>query len=515
MIEIVKTFANVGLIWHEIYIEADTVRALPNIEIIWLPDLAIKESKERIRWTFRNSWIDLPKRKFVLNLAPSDTKKIWTWFDVPMALALLLRIWEWSVSHHDKIQTSLFFWELWLDGGIKRINGLLPSVLSAKKQWRTDFFIPAENLYELEYVPWINIYPLSHFQDLIGYFCEWKELEYIKWWKDINSITDYQAFEVDFEHIKWQLVAKRALSIAMAGFHNVLMVWAPWSWKTMMSKAMKSIFPPLSFDEILEVSQIYSVVWKLNKNLPLITQRPFRQVHHTASRFSIVGWWTHLTPWEVSLAHKWILFFDELTEFPRETLEVLRQPLEDRSVNISRVAWSVEYPANFMFIASMNPCKCWYYKDKHKSCTCSPMDIKRYQSKISWPLLDRIDVILEVPRENIDTILDNNLSENSETIRQKVIHAREIQQERFRWMGLSANAHMWAKDIQNLIPLSSECKDFLSSAADKLNLSWRVVHRTIKLARTIADMNDKSEISVQNLAEAIQYRSRTMFVDSE
>ena len=515
MVEIVKTFANIGLVWHEIYIEADSVKALPTIEIIWLPDMTVKESKERIRGTFRNSWIDLPKRKFVLNLAPSDTKKIWTWFDVPMAFALLLHIRPEKLYHPEKIQSSLFFWELWLDGSIKRINGLLPSVLSAKKKWWKDFFIPAENLYELEYVPWIKIYPLQHFGQLVNYFCEWKELECIEWWKDISTLTENKSFEVDFQHIKWQLVAKRALSIAMAWFHNVLMVWAPWSWKTMMSKAMKSIFPPLTFDEILEVSQIYSVVWKLNKELPLITQRPFRQVHHTASRFSIVWWWTHLTPWEVSLAHKGILFFDELTEFPRETLEVLRQPLEDRSVNISRVAWSVEYPANFMFIASMNPCKCWYYKDKNKTCTCSPMDIKRYQSKISWPLLDRIDVILEVPRENIDTILDNNLSENSATIREKVIHAREIQQERFKWTWLSANAHMWAKDIQNLIPLSSECKDFLSQAAEKLNLSWRVVHRTIKLARTIADMNDKDKISVQNLAEAIQYRSRTMFVDNE
>ena len=515
MVEIVKTFANIWLIGHEIYIEADSVKALPNIEIIGLPDLTIKESKERIRWTFRNSWIELPRRKFVLNLAPSDIKKIWTWFDVPMALALLLRIWSNKVYNWEKVQSSLFFGELGLDGSIKRINGLLPSVLSAKKKWWKEFFVPAENLYELEYIPWIRIYPLKHFEQLIKYFCEWLEIESVEWWKDINSLNESQDFEVDFSHIKWQLVAKRALSIAMAWFHNVLMIWAPWSWKTMMSKAMKSIFPPLTFDEILEASQIYSVVWKLNKNLPLITQRPFRQVHHTASRFSIIWWWTHLTPWEVSLAHKWILFFDELTEFPRETLEVLRQPLEDRLVNISRVSGSVEYPANFMFIASMNPCKCWYYKDKQKTCSCSPMDIKRYQSKISWPLLDRIDVILEVPRENIDTILDNQNWENSETIRQKVINARKIQQERFRGTSLSANAHMWAKDIQTLIPLSSECKDFLSQAVDKLNLSWRVVHRTIKLARTIADMQNVSNISVQNLAESIQYRSRSMFIDSE
>lgn len=513
MVKVIRTFANEWLIWNEIYIESDSVKALPNIEIIWLPDLTIKESKERIRWTFRNSGIEMPKRKFVLNLAPSDTKKIWTWFDLPMALSLLMCIRTNKIYHEDDIKSGLFFWELWLDWTVKRINWLLPSVLSAKKKWWSKFFIPYDNLYELEYVPGIKIYPVKHFQQIIKYFCEWEELDFVIWGKDITNLTENQNYEVDFSHIKWQILAKRSLSIAMAWFHNALMVWAPWSGKTMMSKALKSIFPPLNFDEILEVSQIYSVVWKLNKDSPLITQRPFRQVHHTASRFSIVWWWTHLTPWEVSLAHKWILFFDELTEFPRETLEVLRQPLEDRCVNISRVSGSVEYPSNFMFIASMNPCKCGYYKDKNKQCTCSPLDIKRYQSKISWPLLDRIDIILEVPRENIDTILENQIWENSEKIRQRVISAWKIQQERFKWTLMSANSHMGAKEIQNFIKLSSECKDFLSQAAEKLNLSWRVVHRTIKLARTIADMNGNEEISVQNLSEAIQYRSKSMFIE--
>jgi len=293
------------------------------------------------------------------------------------------------------------------------------------------------------------------------------------------------------------------------------MIGAPGSGKTMMSKAMKSILPPLNFDEILEVSQIYSVVGKLNKELPLITQRPFRQIHHTASRFSIIGGGTQLTPGEVSLAHKGILFFDELTEFPRETLEVLRQPLEDRTINISRVSGSVEYPANFMFIASMNPCKCGYYKDKQKPCSCSHLEIKRYQSKISGPLLDRIDIILEIPRENIDTILEHHQGENSESLRQKVVAARALQQQRFQGRSIKANAHMTAKELQEMIPLSSECKDFLSQAANSLNLSGRVVHRTIKLARTIADMNNEESILIKHLAEAIQYRSRTMFIDEE
>ncbi len=391
----------------------------------------------------------------------------------------------------------------------------MPSVLSAKKQGWTEFFIPAENSFELEYIPNITIHPLQHFQEVVEYFVYGKEITTLSGDKEIQELQNTQTFEVDFEHIKGQIIAKRALAIAAAGFHNALMIGAPGSGKTMLSKAMKSILPPLNFSEILEVSQIYSVVGKLNKQLPLITQRPFRQIHHTASRFSIIGGGTQLTPGEVSLAHKGILFFDELTEFPRETLEVLRQPLEDRIINISRVSGSVEYPANFMFIASMNPCKCGYYKDREKSCTCSSMEIKRYQSKISGPLLDRIDMILEIPREKIDTLLDHHNGENSETIRKKVVQARSLQQDRFKGTTIKANAHMTAKEIQAIIPLTTACKDFLFEAANKLNLSGRVVHRTIKLARTIADMNAEDTINIQHLAEAIQYRSRTMFIDEE
>lgn len=391
----------------------------------------------------------------------------------------------------------------------------MPSVLSAKRQGRTEFFIPAENSFELEYIPNITIHPIQHFQEVVEYFVYGKEIITLSRNKEIQELQNTQTFEVDFEHIKGQIIAKRALAIAAAGFHNALMIGAPGSGKTMLSKAMKSILPPLNFSEILEVSQIYSVVGKLNKQLPLITQRPFRQIHHTASKFSIIGGGTQLTPGEVSLAHKGILFFDELTEFPRETLEVLRQPLEDRVINISRVSGSVEYPANFMFIASMNPCKCGYYKDREKSCTCSSMEIKRYQSKISGPLLDRIDMILEIPREKIDTLLDHHNGENSEAIRKKVVQARSLQQDRFKGTTIKANAHMTAKEIQVIIPLTSTCKDFLFEAANKLNLSGRVVHRTIKLARTIADMNAEDTINTQHLAEAIQYRSRTMFIDEE
>jgi len=514
MIQKIKTYANVGLEGHEIIIEADSSKSLPTIEIVGLPDAAIKESKERLRGTFRNAGIQLPNRKIVLNLSPSDIKKVGTSFDLPMAVAILFLIFE------DKIQLPqkefLYFGELWLDGNVKRVNWLLPSVISAMHHGYKYFFVPEENVYELEYVPGIEIYPIGKFDQMIEYFLQGKEMYCINQPKNIEDLYQQtDTHEVDFAQIKGQLIAKRALAIAAAGLHNVLMVGAPWSGKTLLSKAMSSILPPLGFEEIIEVSQVYSLVGKLSKDVPLITKRPFRQVHHTASRISIVGGWSQLTPGEVSLAHKWILFFDEVTEFPREVLEVLRQPLEDRYVVISRVAGTIQYPANFMFVGAMNPCKCGYYKDSEKYCSCSLIDIKRYQSKISWPLLDRIDMILEIPREDIDKILNNITEESSLSIREKVVNARKIQQQRFLWFSITSNAQITAKHISELIPLTDDCKNFLSEASRKLTLSTRVVHRTMKLARTIADMQWQEFVTINHLAEALQYRSKTMFIEAE
>lgn len=514
MVRRTKTFTNVWLEGYEILIEVDANRSLPNIDIIGLPDAAIKESKERIRATFRNVGIKLPNKKFILNLAPSDIKKVGTSFDLPMAVAILLLLYEWDVKYKDDIDQYLFFWELWLDGKIKRVNWLLPSVISAIKKWYKTFFIPKDNIYELEYIPGIFVYPLDNFQQIVSYFIDWISLTCISNVKDIQKLYDDKLiFGMDFEHIKWQIIAKRALSIAAAGLHNLLMVWAPGSGKTMLSKALQSILPPLWFEEILEVSQIYSVVGKLNKEYPLVVQRPFRQVHHTASKISIVGGGSRLTPWEVSMAHKWILFFDEITEFPRETLEVLRQPLEDKNISISRVSWSVNYPANFMFVASMNPCKCGYYNDSQRACNCGVNDVRNYQSKISGPLMDRIDMILEIPRENVDKLLDNMKWESSESIRNKVIKAWEIQKNRFKGTSITSNSDMSSNDIDKYIHLSNEVKDFLANAADKLVLSPRVVHRIIKLWRTIADMEWVENLEVKYLAEAMQYRSKTMFVE--
>lgn len=514
MIRKTKTFTNVWLQWYEIVVEADSSQSLPNIDIIWLPDAAIKESKERLRASFRNIWITLPNRRFILNLSPSDIKKVGTSFDLSMAVALFILINDGKIARISDVSDSLFFWELWLDGKIKRVNWLLPSVISAIKKWYTKFFVPKENLYELEYISGITIYPFESFGELVDFLIGKIEIRPISQAKDIQNLQSTSlSFDVDFENIKWQILAKRALWIAAAWLHNVLMIWAPWSGKTMLSKAMQSILPPLSFSDMLEISQIYSVVWKLNRECPLIVHRPFRQVHHTASKISIVWWWSALTPWEISLAHKWILFFDELTEFPRETLEVLRQPLEDKIVNISRVSGSVVYPAKIMFIASMNPCKCGYYKDPEKPCTCNVNDIKKYQSKISGPLMDRIDILLDIPRENIDNLLSDTKWESSESIRWKVSKAWSIQKDRFKGTNISSNADMWPRDIDKYVSLSPAAKDFLSMAANKLTLSPRLIHRVIKLWRTIADMEWDLELQVKYLAEAMQYRDKTMLIN--
>ena len=517
MVKKIKTFTNIWLESYEIEVEIDSNKSLPWIEIVWLPDTAIKEAKERIRSSFKNIWIQLPNRKFILNLSPSDIKKVGTRFDLPMAVAILSLIYEWSLTNEKLLNNSIFFGELWLDWTIKRVNWILPSVIWAYKKWYKDFFIPEENIYEVQFIKNINIYPISNFKQIYEYFIQNKRPSKIDNIDNLDNILSKLSTwnQIDFSDIKWQVFAKRVLSIAAAGLHNTLMIWPPWSWKTMLAKALANILPPLTFEEIIEVSKIYSIIWKLSKDKPLIVQRPFRIVHHTASKVSIIGWWNNLTPWEISLAHKWILFFDELPEFPRSVLETLRQPLEDKIINISRVHGTVQYPAQFMFVAAMNPCKCWYYKDKEKNCSCSINEIKKYQSKISWPLLDRFDIILEVYRENIDKILEKTPNDPSKKIKEKVIKAWEIQNKRFKEESINLNSEMNAKHIDKYIKMTSEAENLIKTAVKKLNLSPRVVHRLIKLARTIADFEWINIIDTNQIAEALQYRSKNMFINEQ
>ncbi len=513
MINKIYTYINLWLTGHMITVESDNNRSVPGIEIIWLGDMAIKESKERIRSTFRALKISIPNLKFILNLAPSHIRKTGTNFDVAMALAILCNISK-NIHHTKLIENWLFFGELGLDWQVKRVNWLLPVILSAREKGFKYFFVPSENIYELEYIPDIYIFSIDNFAKIVDIFLHGKELSFLYNSKSIDDIKHISwSSEVDFEQIKWQTVAKRSLSIAAAGMHNTLMIWAPGSGKTLMSRALQSIIPPLTNNEILEVSQIYSIVGKLNQDLPLITNRPFRNIHHTASKVSLVWWWSNLQPWEISLAHRGILFMDEFTEFGRDTLDVLRQPIEDKKITISRASGSISYPADFMLVAAMNPCKCGFYKDPEKSCVCSISDIKRYQSRISGPLLDRIDMILEIPRENIDKLLDRQNSQSSEEIKNKVLQAHEFQQKRFFDSKITNNSQITSKDIQKYIYLDTKAEEFLKIGARKLILSPRVVHRIMKLSRTIADMENNDIIWLNHVAEAFQYRNKNMFID--
>lgn len=516
MIHKIKTYSIEWLIGHEITIEVATNKSLPTIEIIWLPDIMIKESKERIRSALRNSAIDIPPRKFILNLSPSDIRKSGTSFDLPIAVALFWSIFEWSVYQEEILTKSLFFGELGLDGELKRIDGLLPMVISAKKSGYRFFFIPQDNLYEIEYIHWIFICPIKHFKEIMNYFLEKVEIPFIQDNKSIEWLKVSNHADADFIHIKWQHIAKRALSIAASGLHNTLMIWSPWCGKTLLAKTLQSILPPLHPEEVLEVSQIYSIVWQLHKDQPLIIKRPYRGVHHTASKVSLVGGGSSLRPGEISLAHRWILFLDELTEFPRETLEVLRQPLEDRTINISRVSWTVSYPADFMFVAAMNPCKCWYLNDPEKPCSCTTLDIKKYQSKISGPLLDRMDLVLEIPREHIETLLSKiNTSESSEQLKEKVLQSREIQQKRYINTNIHCNAQLSTKEIEKFIILEWDTKEFIYKAQKKLQLSNRAVHKVLKLARSIADFASSDNIQMHHISESLQYRNKWIFASEQ
>lgn len=512
-IQKIATYANTWLQAHKITVEADANNALPTIEIIWLPDATIKEAKERIRAAFRNTGIQLPPKKIIINLSPSDIKKIWTRFDLPIAVSLLCLF---TVPKSNSLfvqikDRAVFFGELWLDGEIKWITWLLPSVLVAREQWIEHFFVPAVNSDEIASIQWIIIYPLTNFLQVVEFVQDNKTPTSFQWEK-IVSLPSPHPLQVDFQDIKWQLLVKRALMIAAAWMHNILMVWPPWSGKTMLAKSLLGILPPMSYEEQLEVSKIYSVVGKLQEQKSLIAQRPFRVVHHTASKIAIVGGGQHMTPGEISLAHRGILFLDEFPEFPREVLEVLRQPLEDKTITISRAQWSVHYPADFMLVAAMNPCSCGFYQDKEKPCTCTYRDIQKYQSKISWPLLDRFDMIIEVPRERIEQILGDVQCEDSTSLQKKIYSAHEIQKERFSTFSYTTNAQISAKHIQRLIPLDKETREFFFHAIATLHLSPRLLHRIQRIARTIADLNGADHVTSSHIAEALQYRARTYFL---
>ncbi len=504
MVNKVTTATVIGLNPHKVDVEVDTVNGLPYISIVGLPDTAVNEAKDRVRSAIRNSDLTFPGGKVIVNLAPADLKKEGTNFDLPIAIGIQA---EEEVLKQEQIQDYGFVGELSLDGSIRAINGVLPLVMGLKDFGVKNVIVPKTNAKEAALVSGINVYGAETLAEVIDHFTE-------------NPITptvvDIQAYlnninekdyGYDFKDVKGQQKAKKALEIAAAGGHNMLMFGSPGSGKTLMAKCFPSILPPLELSEALELTKIYSVSGLLSADEPLMRIRPFRPVHHTASPVGIIGGGTNPKPGEITLAHRGVLFLDEMVEFPRNVLEVLRQPLEDGEVSISRAKLSIKYPAKFILLGAMNPCPCGHLGDKEKQCTCSEFQIQRYLAKLSGPLLDRIDLQIEVPRLTSEELLNYKTEEEtSEQIRKRVVRARKIQVERYKNEGILTNSELTPKLVKKYCKIDEAAAEMFKIAIVKYQLSGRRYDRTLKLARTIADLEGVETISQTHLMQALQYR---------
>ena len=473
--------------------------------LVGLPDSAVKESQQRILSAFRVNDYKLPRAQIIVNMAPADIKKEGAAYDLPLAIALLSAN---QLIPHDQLSAFMIMGELSLDGNIQPIRGALPMALKAKELGYKGFILPAQNAKEAAVVEGLSVYGVSHLVEVVDFFSGKRELNQVVVDQQRDFYDQQTSFEFDFSDVKGQESVKRALEVAAAGGHNVIMVGAPGSGKSMMAKRMPSILPPLSLGESLETTKIHSVAGKLKTNSSLIAIRPFQSPHHTISTVAMVGGGSNPQPGEISLAHNGLLFLDELPEFNRSVLEVLRQPLEDRKINISRVRSNVEYPASFMLIASMNPCPCGYYNHPTKACVCSPVQIHRYLNKISGPLLDRIDIQIEIAPVSFEEIAKSSEGESSTSIRDRVLRAREAQMERYKEeSGIYCNAQMNSRLLAKYVCLDAASLKILKTAMEKLQLSARAYDRILKVARTIADLSGEEQVRVGHLAEAIRYRS--------
>ena len=497
------TSAAIGINSFKIEVEVDTVNSLPNISIVGLPDNSINEAKERVRSAIKNSGYSFPTGKIIINLAPADIKKEGTNFDLPIAIGILK---EQGIEIPDSEEIA-FLGELSLDGSLRKINGTLPLVSGLKTAGIKTVFVPVENAKEAALISGINIYGASHLREIVEHFSiqpiTKTEVNIETYFKEATDLE----FEYDFKDVKGQQKAKKALEISAAGGHNILMSGAPGSGKTLMAKCYASILPPLELEEALELTKIYSICGLLSTEKPLITKRPFRVVHHSASSNGIIGGGANPRPGEITLAHRGILFLDEMPEFPRQILEVLRQPLEDGDIVISRTKNSIKYPANFTLIGAMNPCPCGYLGDKEKHCSCSEYQIQKYKSKISGPLLDRIDLVVNVPRLTSEELANTNSNnETSLEIKQRVICARKIQKDRYKNENIFTNSELTPNQIKKYCPLDNESSEFLKLAAQKYLLSGRKYNRILKVARTIADLKGIQNIKLEHIMQALQYK---------
>lgn len=504
MLAHVRSSAVNGIDAFAIEVEVDIATALPSFTIVGLPDAAVRESIERVRSAIKNCGFEFPSRRITINLAPADVRKEGPSFDLPIAIGILAATGQVSL---DFLEKCCLVGELSLDGSVRGVSGVLPIALSVRDSDTRTLIVPAHNVKEAAIVSEIDVYPVQTLTEVVSLLAEPDTMLPAIFDASAFEALDDPAYEADFADVKGQESAKRALEVSAAGGHNLLMVGPPGSGKTMLARRIPGILPPLNMEEALEVTKLYSVCGLLSSNQALITRRAFRSPHHTISSAGLTGGGTYPRPGEVSLAHHGVLFLDEFPEFRRDVLEVMRQPLEDGEVTIARAQASYTYPANFMLVAAMNPCPCGFYNDHLRNCTCTPQLIARYLQRISGPLIDRIDIHVEVPRLKHDELIQKTSGEDSTSIRDRVRTARELQNARFAGSRIFCNAQMTTRHLKAYCKLSEDAESMLKQAIDHLRLSARAYDRILKVSRTVADLAGAPNIGVEHIAEAVQYRS--------
>lgn len=503
MLSVVTSFGLIGISGYLVKVEIDINHGLPSYDVVGLADVAIKESKQRVRSAIKNSGLAFPINKITVNLAPADTKKEGSLYDLPIAVALLSATGEVPT---DSVDGFAFVGELSLNGSVRKVNGILPILICAHNLGINKIFIPYDNRVEASYIEGLEVYAVKNLKELVAHFKNEKLIEPLKH-KTYEEAKQESVDTNDFSLVKGQYSAKRALEIAAAGGHNIMMIGPPGSGKTMLARSFSTILPDMSFEEALEVTKIHSIAGTLDDKVGIITKRPFRAPHHTATTVALTGGGAKAKPGEISLAHNGVLFLDEMPEYSRQTLETLRQPLEDGVITVSRLQQTVEYPANFTLIASMNPCPCGNYGSKTAECKCTPNQIHKYLNKLSGPLMDRIDLHVEVDSITYSELSEDIQEESSASIKERVDRARQIQLDRFKGTKIYNNAKMTNAMVKKYCKLDKRSIDLLGQAFSDLNLSARAYNRILKVSRTIADLEGSKEILPSHIMEAIGYRS--------